>query len=78
MLIDGKVYAVNEAGDTCVFAAGLAYQLLAKNSVHENVMASTAVADNRLFIRGLDHLFCIAKPAVKAGRVSGRNSAVRP
>ncbi|HXG09173.1 MAG TPA: PQQ-binding-like beta-propeller repeat protein [Gemmataceae bacterium] len=62
VLIDGKVYAINEAGTVYVFAADPAgFKLLAKNSVDEPVRASPAVADNRLFIRGANHLYCIAK-----------------
>src|SRR5262249_12874007 len=62
VLIDGKVYAVNEAGTVYVFAAEPTFKLLAKNSIGESVIASPAVADNRLFIRGQSHLFCIGKP----------------
>jgi outer membrane protein assembly factor BamB len=63
VLIDGKVYAVSEEGDISVFPAARAFKLLGKSSVGEPVIATPAVADNRLFIRGKDHLFCIGKPA---------------
>jgi outer membrane protein assembly factor BamB len=62
VLIGGKIYAVNEDGDTFVFAASPDFKLLAKNSIGELVRASPAVANNRLFIRGQRHLFCIARP----------------
>jgi outer membrane protein assembly factor BamB len=61
ILIEDKVYAVNEAGDVFVFAAEAKYRLLAKNSVGEQVFATPAVADGRLYIRGKSHLFCIGK-----------------
>jgi outer membrane protein assembly factor BamB len=61
VLIDGKIYAVSEAGNVHVFAAASVFKRLAKNAVGEAVMASPAVADNRLFIRGNRHLFCIGK-----------------
>jgi outer membrane protein assembly factor BamB len=61
VLVDGKIYAVNEAGEVFVFAAAAKYKLLAKNTLGEGVMASPAVADNRLFIRGKTHLFCVGK-----------------
>jgi outer membrane protein assembly factor BamB len=66
VLIDGKVYAASEEGDVSVFEAAPTFKLLAKNKLGEPVMASPAVADNRLFIRGKDHLFCIGKPAANA------------
>lgn len=61
VLIDGKIYAVSEDGTVSVFAAAPTFQLLAKNSVPESVIASPAVADNRLFIRGKTTLYCIGK-----------------
>ena len=63
ILIDGKIYAVNEKGDVFVFPAAPSFKLLARNSIGEPVIATPAVADNRLFIRGKTHLYCIAKPA---------------
>jgi outer membrane protein assembly factor BamB len=62
VVIDGKVYVANDYGDVYVFAADPAsFQLLAKNSLGESVRATPAVADERMFIRGARHLFCIGK-----------------
>src|SRR5262249_41547425 len=61
VLINGKVYAINGDGDVFVFAAAPKFQLLAKNAVGEKVIATPAVADNRLYVRGKNNLFCIAK-----------------
>src|SRR5262249_15792647 len=61
VLIDGKVYAINERGGAVGFEAAPKYKLLAKNVMGEGVMATPAVADGRLFIRGKEHLFCIGK-----------------
>jgi outer membrane protein assembly factor BamB len=65
VLIDGKIYAVREDGDVFVFAAAPTFKQLARNTVEERVLASPAVADNRLFIRGKQHLFCIGQAARK-------------
>jgi len=65
VLIDGKIYVVSEDGDVYVYPAATNFKLLAKNSLGEPVSATPAVADNRLFIRGKTHLFCIGKPADK-------------
>ena len=62
VLIDGKIYAVSEAGTVSVFAAAPVFQRLARNAVGEAVVASPAVAGNRLFIRGRRHLICIGNP----------------
>jgi outer membrane protein assembly factor BamB len=65
VLIDGKVYAINEEGTVFVIAASPTFKLLARNSLGEPVMATPAIADNRLFIRGANHLFCIARTPEK-------------
>jgi outer membrane protein assembly factor BamB len=65
LLIDGKVYACGEDGEVYVFAAEPTFRLLATNTIGEPITATPAVADGRLFIRGKNHLFCIARPAAK-------------
>jgi outer membrane protein assembly factor BamB len=67
VLIDGKVYVADEAGQVHVIAAAPRFKLLAKNTLGEGVLASPAVADGRLFLRGKSHLFCISRPARGAG-----------
>jgi outer membrane protein assembly factor BamB len=65
ILVDGKVYVVGVDGEVYVFEAAPAFKLLAKNSVGEMVRASPAVANNRMYIRGEEHLFCIGKAPTK-------------
>ena len=59
LLIDGKIYAANVAGDVHVFAAEPAFKLLAHNKLAETIRATPAVADGRLYIRTNASLFCI-------------------
>ena len=59
---DGRIYFLNEAGETTVIAAGPEFQVLAKNALGEKCQASMAISDGRLFIRSDKNLFCIAKP----------------
>jgi outer membrane protein assembly factor BamB len=68
VLIDGKIYAINTEGKVYVFAAVPAYKLLAKNAISEPVYASPAVADNRFYIRGLQHLYCIGSGGQRTAR----------
>jgi outer membrane protein assembly factor BamB len=63
ILVDGKVYIVDERGDVYVFPAAAKFELLAKNSLGERVFSTPAVANGRLYIRGAEHLFCIGKDA---------------
>ncbi|MSU76792.1 MAG: hypothetical protein EXS16_01725 [Gemmataceae bacterium] len=61
LVIDGKVFAANVAGDVYVFDAEPTYRLLARNPLGETVRATAAVADGRLYVRGNTHLFCVGK-----------------
>jgi outer membrane protein assembly factor BamB len=56
---DGKIYLTSEDGDVFVVKAGPSYELLAKNSVGETVMATPAVSDGLLIVRGLKHVYAI-------------------
>lgn len=69
VLIDGKVYVINEKGQVTVFPASAeGFQPLAKNQVGEPVIASPAVAHNRLYVRGATHLHCVGKPDTPADK----------
>lgn len=57
---DGKIYFVNENGETIVVAAGeKKYKQLARNPLGEPVFASPAISQGNLFIRTAKSLFCI-------------------
>jgi hypothetical protein len=55
----GKLYCASEDGDVYVIKAGPKYELLAKNSLGESIMASPAVSAGKMFVRTLKHLYCI-------------------
>jgi outer membrane protein assembly factor BamB len=54
-----QVYITNEDGHSFVLAPGPAYQVLAENEIGETVMATPAISDSVLYIRGGKHLFAI-------------------
>jgi outer membrane protein assembly factor BamB len=56
---DGKVYFLNEEGETIVVAAGREPKVLAHNKLDERMLASPAISNGRIFMRSDDHLFCI-------------------
>jgi outer membrane protein assembly factor BamB len=58
---DGRIYFQNEEGVGYVLRPGKAFDLLAKNELGERTLASYAVDDGTLFIRGAQHLFRICK-----------------
>jgi outer membrane protein assembly factor BamB len=60
ILAGSSIYCVSEEGEVFVFAAAPVFRLLGRGRVGEQVFATPAVADGRLFIRGRQHLFCFA------------------
>ena len=60
VLIDGKVIGINEEGELFVFTAQSdRYQSIGRLKLGEEVLASPALADGKLYVRGLQHLFCL-------------------
>ena len=58
---DGKVYLASEDGDVFVVKAGPTYELLAKNSMGQVLMATPAISSGVIIIRGLKELFAIGQ-----------------
>ena len=59
----GHLYIANEEGHSYVLALGPEYKLLAESEIGETVMATPAISDSVLYMRGGKHLFAIgAKP----------------
>jgi hypothetical protein len=56
---DGKLYLAGEDGDVFVFKAGPKPELLATNPMGEVLMATPAISEGVLYVRGLKHLFAI-------------------
>jgi outer membrane protein assembly factor BamB len=56
---DGKLYLSGEDGDVFVVRTGRKPEWLATNPMGEVLMASPAISDGVVFVRGLKHLFAI-------------------
>lgn len=56
---DGKVYYTNLDGVVSVIKAGAKFEVLSKNSVGESIVASPAISNGQMFLRGDKHLYCI-------------------
>jgi len=62
LLADGKIYVINETGQTTVLAAGPEFQVLSTNDLDDTyTLSSIAASGNELFIRTSTHLYCICK-----------------
>ncbi|HLW65740.1 MAG TPA: PQQ-binding-like beta-propeller repeat protein [Gemmataceae bacterium] len=56
---DGKIFCLNEDGDTFVVQAGPEFKMLGKNKLDEMCMACPAIVGKSLFIRTLSKLYRI-------------------
>ena len=54
-----KVFCLDDRGTTHVLAAGPNFQVLGKNVINEQSWSTPAIGDNALFLRTIDHLYCI-------------------
>jgi outer membrane protein assembly factor BamB len=55
----GHVYMASEDGDMFVVRAGTAFEIVARNDLDEPLMATPAVSERMLIVRGRTHLFGI-------------------
>lgn len=58
---DGRVYLSSEDGDIFVAQAGKEFKLLNTNSMGESLMATPALSQGALYVRGQHHLFGIGR-----------------
>ncbi len=58
---DGRIYFLNEEGESQVIAPGQQFKQLATNQLEGRTLASMAVAGGSIFIRSETHLYRIAK-----------------
>jgi outer membrane protein assembly factor BamB len=56
---DGKVFCLDESGQTFVIEAGNELKLLATNKLDDMFWSSAAFAGDQLLLRGIDRLYCI-------------------
>jgi outer membrane protein assembly factor BamB len=59
---NGKLYVATEDGDVVVVKMGEKFEVLATNTLTDQVFIATPViANGELFLRGLNKLFCISQ-----------------
>ena len=58
---DGKIYCAGEDGVVFELAAGKKFKLLAEHPVAEPLMATPALSDGVIYLRGTRHLFAVGK-----------------
>jgi outer membrane protein assembly factor BamB len=65
---DSKLYLSSEDGDVFVVKAGPKYELLATNPVGEVMMATPALSDGLVIVRGINHLFAFGETTTAGGK----------
>tara|TARA_B100001540_G_scaffold316486_1_gene346486 strand:- start:999 stop:2282 length:1284 start_codon:yes stop_codon:yes gene_type:complete len=58
---NGLAYLFADDGMTKIIKPGKELEIVAENPLNEYIYASPAIANNRLYIRGEKHLYCIGK-----------------
>lgn len=58
---DGKLYLTSEEGKTYVIRSGPVHQVLVENELGEVVMASPAISDGMMIVRGMSHVFALGE-----------------
>jgi len=58
---DGKIYLSNEDGEMLIVEAGAAFKHIATNSIGEMLMATPALSDGVMYVRGVSTLFAIGR-----------------
>jgi outer membrane protein assembly factor BamB len=67
---DGKLYLSSEDGDVFVVKAGPKYELLATNPVGEVMMATPAISDGLVIVRGIKHVYAFGVPGGSKNKVA--------
>ena len=58
---EGRIYFLDDAGETVVVAAGPEFKILARNPLGEKTQASLAIAQGRIFLRTEHNLYCLGR-----------------
>ena len=60
MAADGKLYLPSEDGDVFVVRAGPQFEVIGRNAMGQPLMASPAISEGVLFVRGERDLFAVS------------------
>lgn len=59
LLAGGLVYMPNDEGVITVIKPGPTFEAISRNDIGERMIASAAVSNGKIYLRGEEHLFCI-------------------
>ncbi len=64
---DGKIYLISQKGELSVISAEPQWQELAQADFQEEVYATPAISEGRIYLRTTRHLYCFGLPVNRAG-----------
>ncbi|HKX26992.1 MAG TPA: PQQ-binding-like beta-propeller repeat protein [Blastocatellia bacterium] len=70
---DGKLYFASEDGEVVVVKAGPKYELLSVNPMGEVLMATPAISDGIIIVRGQKHVFGVIEKAAEPAKSKTSN-----
>jgi len=59
LAVEGRIYFLNLKGHCTVVAASAKFEKLAENQIDDDTIASPAISDGRIYLRGHKALYCI-------------------
>lgn len=59
MLVGDKIYLIDQAGVMMIFKADRTFSLVAESPLGEKAVCTPAFSEKRIYIRGLENLYCI-------------------
>jgi outer membrane protein assembly factor BamB len=62
---DGKIFLASEEGKVSVLKAAGEWEVLSVNDLGEEIHATPALSDGRIYVRTRGALYCFARPAAK-------------
>lgn len=65
---NGNVYFLSDIGECRVIKPGPKFQLVSENLLDDKFMASPAISDRRIYLRGEKFIYCIGKSDRRASR----------
>ena len=60
---DGKIFVASEEGKVVVLRAAPQWEILSVNNLDEEIFATPAIVDSRLYVRTRAAIYCFARPA---------------
>jgi len=59
MMVDGKIYVLDMDGIMHIFSKEKSLNVVGEPALGERTVSTPAFADGKIYLRGMEHLYCI-------------------